>query len=296
MKLHRWLLPQFLTAIAGILIFGGPAYAAGTAGIIKGLVIDEGGAPVPGATITLSSPALIGGKQQRTADDEGRFLFVELPPGSYELVVASPGFGTVTKKGIIVNLGRTVEMTVEIKYGEAEITSTADRPVVDNEATGTAQTFNQDFLSRVPMGRTYQDVVNATAGVVDNGSGNPNSGGASYNENQFMLDGVNITDPVTGTFSLNFNFDALNEVQVITTGVDPEYNALGATISLSTDSGGNTMEVTTTATYTIKDAYTIGELIAFRLNGTYTNSIKTRDVGTATSSHTNDTFDIQDST
>jgi len=250
MKLHRWLLPQFLAAIAGILMFGGQAYAAGTAGIIKGLVIDDGGVPLPGSVVTLSSPALIGGAQQRSSDDDGRFIFVELPPGSYDLVVAREGFSTVTKKGVTVNLGRTVEMTIELKYGAAEITSVADRPVIDNEATGTSQTFNSDFLTRVPTGRTYQDVVNATAGVVDNGSGNPNSAGASYNQNTFMLDGVNVTDPVTGTFSLNFNFDALNEVQVITTGVDPEYNSLGATISLSTDSGGNTMEVATIGTYT----------------------------------------------
>lgn len=242
MKIHRWLLPQFLAALAGILMFGGSAYASSTAGIIKGVVIDDGGLPLPGVLVTLSSPALIGGTQQRETDDDGRFLFVELPPGQYEIASSKPGFSSVTKKGVPVGIGRTVELTLEMKYGGADVTVYNDRPVVDTESTSTGQSFNSDFLSRIPTGRSYQDVVAGAAGVVDNGSGNPNSGGASYNENTFMLDGVNITDPVTGTFSMNFNFDSLDEVNVTTTGFDPEYNSLGATISLDSKSGGNTMK------------------------------------------------------
>lgn len=250
MKIQRRLLPQFLTVLAGVLMFGGSAYASSTAGTIRGLVIDDGGGAVPGAVITLTSPALIGGDQQRTADDDGRFLFTELPPGAYQLVIAKQGFSTVTRRNVAVGLGRTVELTIELKYGGGQVDIIDTGPVIDMESTTSGQNFNNDFLSRVPSGRTYQDVVNNTPGVVDNGSGNPNSGGASYNENQFMLDGVNITDPVTGTFSMNFNFDSIDEVQVVTTGFDPEYNALGATISVVTKSGGNSMEVVTNAFYT----------------------------------------------
>jgi Carboxypeptidase regulatory-like domain/TonB-dependent Receptor Plug Domain len=250
MKIQRWLLPQFLTVIAGILMFGGQAYASSTAGSIKGLVIDDGGGALPGAVVTLSSPVLIGGAQQRKTDEDGRFIFVELPPGSYQMVFAREGFGTVTRKSIAVGLGRTVDLTVELKYGGAQVDVIDTGAVIDQDSTTSGQNFNSDFLSRVPSGRTYQDVVNNTPGVVDNGSGNPNSGGASYNENSFMLDGVNITDPVTGTFSMNFNFDSIDEVQVVTTGFDPEYNALGATISVVTKSGGNSMEVVTNAFYT----------------------------------------------
>ena len=231
-------------------MFGGHAYASSTAGAIKGLVIDDGGGALPGAVVTLSSPVLIGGAQQRKTDDDGRFIFVELPPGSYQMVFAREGFGTVTRKNIAVGLGRTVDLTVEMKYGGAQVDVVDTGPVIDQDSTTSGQNFNSDFLSRVPSGRTYQDVVNNTPGVVDNGSGNPNSGGASYNENSFMLDGVNITDPVTGTFSMNFNFDSIDEVQVVTTGFDPEYNALGATISVVTKSGGNSMEVVTNAFYT----------------------------------------------
>lgn len=248
MKILRWQLPRFLAVLAGFLMFGGSAQAAST-GIIKGMVLDDGGVEIPGAVVTLTSPALIGGAQQQKADDEGRFIFSDLPPGGYDLSAAKEGFSTVTKRGIPVGIGRTVEVTMELKYGGADVLVVSERPVVDTESANTGQTFNQDFLSRIPAGRSYQEVVGSTPGVVDNGSGNPNSMGASYNENSIILDGVNITDPVTGTFSLNFNFDALDEVQVTTTGFDPEYNALGAIIQLSTESGGNTLKVSTAGYY-----------------------------------------------
>jgi hypothetical protein len=67
-----------------------------------------------------------------------------------------------------------------------------------------------------------------------------NVAGASSNENTYMMDGINITDPVTGTFSLNFNFDAIEQLQVLTSAYDPEYGQnLGGAINIVTDSGGN---------------------------------------------------------
>jgi outer membrane receptor protein involved in Fe transport len=79
------------------------------------------------------------------------------------------------------------------------------------------------------------------AGVM--GGVNPNVGGASSNENTYMMDGVNITDPVTGTFSLNFNFDAIEQLQVLTSAYDPEYGQnLGGAVNIVTETGGNTLE------------------------------------------------------
>ena len=59
--------------------------------------------------------------------------------------------------------------------------------------------------------------------VVDDGDGNPNMHGGFDSSNQFYVDGVNNTDPLTGTFSQNMNFDAIQEIQVITGGMDAEY-------------------------------------------------------------------------
>jgi len=78
------------------------------------------------------------------------------------------------------------------------------------------------------------------AGVSDNGTGNPNMrGGLSYG-NQYYVDGVNTTDPITNTFSMNMNFDAIEEIEVITGGMDAEYGrSLGGAVNIVTRSGSN---------------------------------------------------------
>jgi outer membrane receptor protein involved in Fe transport len=236
---------RLLGLFAALLALAGPAFASATSGTIKGQVIDDGGLSIPGVLVTLSSPALIGGAQQRTTDEEGRFIFVELPPGAYEAKAQKAGFGAVTKTGIEVGLGRTTPLTIEMKVGQEELTVKAAKPTVDTSKASKGDTFSKEFLSRIPSGRSYQDVVSQTAGVAGD-----SSGGASTNENTFMLDGINITDPVTGTFSLNFNFDAIEEIEVITGGYDPEYGqSLGAVVSVVSKSGGNQLEVISNVLY-----------------------------------------------
>lgn len=237
---------RLLSAIAAVLIFAGPAFASATAGMIRGTVLDESDIEIPGALVTLTSPQMIGGAQQRTTDGSGRFTFVELPPGVYDLTVQKQGMSTNRRTGIPIEIGRTQEITITLEVGAAEITVVAERPVVDTENTSKVQTFNQEFLSRIPSGRTYQNVVEMTAGMV----GSENSQGSNDDENTYTLDGVAITDPVTGTFSMNFNFDALQEIQVATVDFDPEYGTgLGARVSLVTKSGGNTLDAIASARY-----------------------------------------------
>lgn len=234
-----------------LLALPGTAYASATAGTIKGQVVDDSGLSLPGALCTLRSASLIGGAQQRSTDDEGSFTFVELPPGSdYELSVQMNGFGPVKRTGIQVALGRTTTLTIEMKFGGETVEVVDTNKTIDTEAASHGSTLSKEFLSRIPSGRSYQDVVLQAQGVTGGGGGNPNSAGASSNENTIMLDGINITDPVTGTFSLNFNFDAIEEIQVITGGFDPEYGeSLGAVFSIVTKSGGNTLEIIANALY-----------------------------------------------
>ncbi len=234
----------FLATVA----LSGPAWASAS-GTIKGVVTDESELPIPGALLTVSSDKLIGGAMQYTSDADGNFVFAELPPGSYKLVAAKQGFGEVTKSGVTVAVGRTTNVNILMKYGGETIVIEEQTKVVDTENASNTTTFNRDYLQKVPSGRSYQSVIGNAAQVL--GSGNASAAGASGNENTWMMDGINVTDPVTGTFSQNFNFDAIEEIQVITGGYDPEYGAsLGAVFQVITRSGGNTLEVFTNAEYT----------------------------------------------
>jgi hypothetical protein len=238
-KLQRTLL-VLLFPLA--MLFGTPALAQQT-GTIKGVTIDDGGLAVPGVLMTVESPNLIGGTQQRETDAQGRFLFTKLPPGVYMVRAEMAGFSTVEYPNIQVLLGRTVALTVDMKLLEAgmEIIVEDDSPPIDTETTQRATVMSEEFLDRVPTGRDYLSAVSAAPGVI--GGGNPNMGGAAYNENTYMIDGVNITDPVTGTFSLNFNFDAIQQLEVVTGAFDAEHSTnLGGIINITTRSGGNQLE------------------------------------------------------
>jgi hypothetical protein len=234
---------RLVAVVAAVLLLAPAAWAGATSGTVKGTVVDDGGLAIPAVLLTLRSPSLIGGAQQRESDENGDFLFVELPPGKYEMLAQKQGFGPVTQRGIDVVIGRTTSITVEMKYGGETVVVEAERRAVDTEAVAKGSTFSKDYLSRIPTGRSYQGVVNQTTGVALSSGGNAFIGGAGNDENTYLLDGVNTTDPVTGTFSMNFNYDAIDEIQVITGGFDPEYgSSLGGVVSTTTVSGGNSLE------------------------------------------------------
>ncbi len=243
----RALLIGLTAAFFAIIATAGTAWAS-AAGTIKGVVLDDSELSLPGVLLTLSSDKLIGGKQQYTSDSDGNFVFTELPPGLYKIEAQKPGFGPVTKSGVQVAVGRSTAVSIMMKYGGENVIIEEKRKVVDTEEAAHSTTFTKDYLAKVPSNRSYQGVIGQAAGVL--GSGNSSSGGASGDENTWMLDGVNVTDPVTGTFSTNFNFDAIEEIQVVTGGYDPEFgNSLGGLYQVITKSGGNSLEILANAEY-----------------------------------------------
>lgn len=245
-RLTAWLV------IAGTLLIALPAWAL-TTGDIRGTVFDEDGLPIPGVVLTLSSDSLIGGQQERETNGEGVYHFVELPPGSYDLAAVKGGFASVTTTGIRVDVNRTTtqNMTLALSDSTEVVEVKAQQRAVDVDDTTRGEVMSKEFLQRVPTGRSYQSAVQMAAGVLPGTGGNPNMAGGSYNENTYMLDGANITDPVTGTFSLNFNYDAIEQIEVLLGGYEPEYGvSLGGVVNLVTETGTNNFEFDTSIFYT----------------------------------------------
>ncbi len=215
-----------------------PASAAQT-GSIEGRVTGPDGAAIPGATITIEGKNQIG-KRTETTDDQGRYQFVQVVPGPYVVQIEANGFVTRQVTDVEVKLDRTTPIEVAMQVPEAgaqEITITENRQTIDTKVVAGGEVVNKDFLTKLPVGDDYLNVARMVPGVI--GTGNSNVQGAAYNENQFLVDGVNITDPVTNTFSANFNFESIEQVEVLTGGFDPEHQALGGVINVVTKSGGN---------------------------------------------------------
>jgi hypothetical protein len=234
-----------LVTLALLLAFLLPSAAFGqtTTGSVRGEIIDQSDEPMAGVKLTLTGENLIGGAKTLTTGDDGRFRFLGLPPGEYRMDAEKEGFKTIIRTNLQVSMGKDVKVRLVMEIPEVgETVEVIDRrPVVDTEQTAQSITFNTEFLQNLPTGRSFQDVVQFLPGVT--GGANPNINGGTLQSNQYYLDGTNTTDPVTGTFSLNFNYDAIEDLEVITAGYDARYNqGLGGTINIVTKSGGNTFE------------------------------------------------------
>ena len=235
--------PLLLLVALIALLVPGFAQATEQTGTIQGVVIDDASLPLAGANVVVNSKELQGLREYTTKAD-GTFWLPGLPPGLYELRAEFEGLQTFVQTNIRVTIGATVSVDVALTTAEiaAETVTVVDeRPTVDTTSSGQGAVVTKDYLLALPNRRSYQSAVQFTPGVT--GGSNPNVKGGSSRENVWLLDGANTTDPVTGTFSFNFNLDAIEEIQVITGGFKAENGGtLGSIINVRTESGGNTLE------------------------------------------------------
>lgn len=116
-----------------VLLAGGTAFAQiNPEGKITGKVTDDQGNPLPGVTVEATSPKLVG-KAATVTDGTGTFRLLALPSGTYELVFSLPGFKTLVRKDIILQLSQTivVNVTMEPAAIEEQVTVVGQSPLID---------------------------------------------------------------------------------------------------------------------------------------------------------------------
>src|SRR5258708_29906120 len=86
---------------------------ASTTGTISGKITDSSGAVLPGVTVNATSPSMMG-VQTTVSDTAGTYRFPALPPGTYNLAFELPGFNTLKREGIIIAMGFTAAVNVEL--------------------------------------------------------------------------------------------------------------------------------------------------------------------------------------
>ena len=217
------------------------SFAANT-GSLAGTVLDNGGAPLPGVTVSTSSDALIGGPQTAVTGASGEFAFHLLLVGDYTIEAVLPGFRPQAGD-VRVQADATASVTFRMvpEAFDAEIEVTAEVPVVDTSQVSSREAWDQEFLAHALIGtanRSYQAVLGQAAGVT--GGNNPYVLGSTYSENAYLVDGMNTTDPATGTWATTMNIDAVQELNFQTGGFEAEFGrASGGIVNLVTKSGGN---------------------------------------------------------
>src|SRR5688572_582636 len=117
--MHKSLRTALLGAM--LFLFSTTASQAQTTGSINGTVADNTGGMLPGVTVTATSPALMG-VQTAVTNESGNYRFPSIPPGTYTLSYDLPGFNTVKREGIVVNLGFTATVSVQMQVASLQET------------------------------------------------------------------------------------------------------------------------------------------------------------------------------
>jgi hypothetical protein len=245
---HRFTLKNIalFAVVAGLAL--APAFAK-TEGSLNGVVKDGQGAPLPGVTVKIESPGLLGGSRSTTTDAQGNYRFPAIPPGTYKLSAELFGFKKFEQDGIQIQINQpsSFNPVLSVEGVEIGIEVRAHEDIVQAEKTQTSTALNNEFVDNIPvLGRAYQNLLLLAPGVTMGDSffgGNPTSHGARSDANQYLFDGGNTTDTALGTFGQNFNQDAVDQIEVITAGYKAEFGRSdGAIANVLTKSGGNDFE------------------------------------------------------
>ena len=246
-----------------LLVASATLFAQTQSGTLRVIVIDDEGSVLPGVSLTLSSPVMMGIKAL-VSNVDGEVLFINLTPGIYEIKSTLDGFQEKISKGIEVSLDRQTLLQVVLRPAtiEESITVTASSPLVDATKSVIAEHVTHETVESLPIARDFVGYLQLAAGIniVPNSQGRDTpedpagKGGQNYKDrgrqgiggkrgsrdNLYFLDGMNITGLATQTALMTFNSEVMQEQELMTSGVPAEYGGgKGVVGNIVTKSGGN---------------------------------------------------------
>jgi hypothetical protein len=247
----------FVMAVAVILGVVGTASAqVSTTGTIQVVVQDPDGGRLPGVTVTAKAADTVTTRTVVSNAEGVATLEALAPSAAYEINAELAGFRTLTQGNILVRSGQTTTLPVTLTLGAVTevVNVTASSPLIDTRSATTGQDITLRLTESLPTGRSYQSYLQMIPGVMPDDpttSGNPAArGGINYSDiagnmgvssdNAYYFEGINVTDPVSGTFGANLNTEIIQEQKVITGGIPAEFVGTPGLISnVITKSGSN---------------------------------------------------------
>jgi hypothetical protein len=222
---------------------------------LRGTVYDAKGAVVPGATLTITNPA-IGFSRTTKSDSQGSYQFLELPPAKYELAVNASGFATLKQSGIELQVASpaTLNITMQVAGGTITVEVSGTTPLVNTQDATLGHAFGADQIADLPFeGRDPAGILSLQTGVVFTGNSTHISSasdsragavnGARSDQTNITLDGVDNNDQLEGTAftgAIRAPLDSLEELKVTTSNSDADTGrSSGGQVSEVTKSGTN---------------------------------------------------------
>ena len=233
------------------LLLCGTGYTQTTSGSIAGNVVDAQHAALPNAAVTAKEL-----QQQFTVntktDESGRFVFPQVPPGTYTIAVEAPGFKRMERAGVVLNANDKLaigEITMEVGAVTEQIEVSASAITLQTESAERSAALVSKQMENIAVNsRSYLDLVKLVPGVVSTvnlqtaGPGGLSSisvNGTRVNSNQLTINGIsNVDTGSNGSVNVTLSLDSVQEFKILTGVYQAEYGrAMGAQISVVTKSG-----------------------------------------------------------
>src|SRR5579859_3488729 len=184
-----------LLTTLGVLLFSVPLFSQGNNGRILGVVVDQTGGVVSGATVTIVDKDR-GLARTLTTDDAGEYNAPNLIPGTYIVRVEANGFKRLERQNIVLEVGKEIRVDLTVQPGEQtqSVTVTEAIPLVETTNATLGGTLNNADINDLPLnGRNYQSLLALRPGVMLQPGGGPwtqSTNNVRPDESAWMVDGV----------------------------------------------------------------------------------------------------------
>jgi hypothetical protein len=239
-RFHKRMLLLVLL-LAGMIL---PGRAVDITAKIRGLVTDPKGALVPNVTVTATN-IQTGVVYPTKSDSTGLYEFHQLPVGTYNITAQSPGFESFTATGISLTINQVYDEPVKLQVGSETQTVTVEAGAVQVD-TSNMQLNNvvesQQMLDLPLIGRNFTQLEQTLPGVQASSDrfGTYSANGAQTQQSSFLINGTDSNDLPLNTLQVTPSLDALQEFNLITSSLNPEYSRnSGAIVSATIKNGTN---------------------------------------------------------
>ena len=156
-----------LIMVLGVGLVPAAAQTGQMFGELVGKVTDDQGGVLPGVTVTLSGPAVMG-TMSATTNEHGQYRFPAVNSGTFKLVFRLSGFSELVRDGIVVPVRSTITVDTVLKVASLQeaITVTGESPTVDVENTKVGARLDHELLTAVPTSRSIFGATTVLPGMV----------------------------------------------------------------------------------------------------------------------------------
>ncbi len=218
-----------------LLIASSLVYAGGE-GKLAGTVMSIDGEPLAGANVIID-----GTDQGAVANRSGEFFILNIPPGTITVRAMMIGYRTSVIQNVRIASDLTTRLDIRLEQTvlnyDKEIIVQAERPLIQKDATSTQRTLSKDELIDLPVSE-FKDILVTQVGFTEDASGGIHVRGGRTKEILYLVDGIEVRDPLAGDFQSSLNRNAIQEMTVLSGTFNAEYGqAMSSVINIVTRDG-----------------------------------------------------------